>query len=157
MDVQLGWAKLEKELSSAQKEAIEKGLAAYGLELMVDKRKILVELIKNEITQVLQSPGNMRLKLSAYLSKALRYNYTYLANSFSDEEGLTLEKYFITRRIERAKEPMVYEELSLNEITDELNFSSVSHFCQQFKKVTGITPAEFRKRCQTDEFVWKII
>jgi AraC family transcriptional regulator len=117
----------------------------------------LVERIKTEVIQLLQSPQDMQLKLSAYLSKVLAHNYTYLANTFSDEEGLTLERFFITQRIERVKELIVYEDLSLSRITDELNFSSVSHLCQQFKKVTGITPAEFRKLCQSEEFVWRNI
>lgn len=156
-DVQLGWAKLNGELADGQRTAVENGLKHYGLELMKDKKKILVESIKTKILALLQSPQDMRLKLSAYLGNALEYNYTYLANTFSDEEGITLERYFITQRIERVKELIVYEDLSLSRITDELNFSSVSHLCQQFKKVTGITPAEFRKLCQTEAFIWRSI
>lgn len=155
LEVQLGWAKLEEELTTAQRTAIEKGLRHYGLESMADKKKILVERIKTEIISLLQSPQKIRLKLSAHLSEVLEYNYTYLANMFSEQEGQTLERYFITQRIERVKELMVYEDFSLSRITDELNFSSVSHLGQQFKKVTGITPAEFRKRCQMDDFVWR--
>jgi YesN/AraC family two-component response regulator len=157
LDVQLGWAKLAEELSSTQRKAVEHGLAHYGLELMADKKKILVERIKTEIISLLHSPQSMRLKLSAHLSNVLEYNYTYLANTFSELEGQTLERYFITQRVERVKELMVYENFSLNRIADELNFSSVSHLGQQFKKVAGITPAEFRKQCQMDEFIWRKI
>lgn len=154
-DVQLGWAKLAEDLTATQQTAIEKGLQLYGLELMADKKKILVERIKTEIISLLQSPQNLRLKLSAHLSDVLEYNYTYLANTFSEQEGQTLERYFITQRVERVKELMVYENFSLTRIADELNFSSVSHLGQQFKKVTGITPAEFRKRCQLEDYVWR--
>jgi AraC-like DNA-binding protein len=156
-DVQLGWAKLEEEPTDSQRTSIEKGLNQYGLELMKEKKKILVERIKAEILGLLHSPQDMRMKLSAYLSEVLEYNYTYLANTFSDEEDITLERYFIVQRIERVKELIVYEDLSLNRITDELNFSSVSHLCQQFKKVTGITTADFRKLSQSEEFIWRSI
>jgi AraC-like DNA-binding protein len=154
-DVQLGWAKLKVELTDTQRTAVENGLKHYGLELMGDKRKILVERIKTEIVGLLHSPHNMRLKLSAYLSDMLGYNYTYLANTFSEQEGITLERYFITQRVERVKELIMYEDLSLSQIADELNFSSVSHLGQQFKKVSGIPPAEFRKKCQMEEYIWR--
>ena len=122
---------------------------------MEDHNKILAERIKAEIIGLLQSPKIFKLKLSVHLSQSLGYNYTYLSNSFSEQEGMTLEKCFISQRIERAKELMVYEDLSLTQITDELAYSSVSHICVQFKKVTGLTPVEFKKRSRSDNFVWR--
>lgn len=153
--IELGRATLVSPLTAAQKKSVMHGLEQYQLALMEDRTKILAERIKTEIIGLLQSPHTMHLKLSVHLSQALGYNYTYLANTFSEEEQMTLEKYFISQRIERAKELIVYEDLSLAQIMDELNYSSVSHLCVQFKKITGLTPAEFKKRCQSDDFVWR--
>lgn len=153
--VELGIAKLCAPVTAAQKEKVSKGLAYYHLSLMEDRNKILVERIKTEIIRILHTEEPLRYKLSAHLSQILDYNYTYLANTFSEVEGITLEKYFIQQRVERVKELIVYEDLSLAQITDQLNYSSVSHFCLQFKKVTGLTPAEFKKHCGSDDFVWR--
>ena len=153
--VELGRAKIEAPLSAAQKAALTEGLAYYHLELLEDRNKILVERIKTEIVALLASPHPLQLKLSAHLSQKLDYNYTYLANTFSEEEGLTLEKYFIQQRVERVKELLVYEDLSLTQIADALQYSSVSHLCLQFKKVSGLTPAEFKKKCESNDFVWR--
>lgn len=153
--VELGRAKLAAPLTPVQKKGVAEGLAHYQLELMEDRNKILVERIKTEIIGLLHAPDTLKLKLSVHLSQALDYNYTYLANTFSEEEGMTLEKYFISQRVEQVKELIVYEDLSLTQIMDELGYSSVSHLCLQFKKVTGLTPAEFKKRCQSDDFVWR--
>jgi YesN/AraC family two-component response regulator len=155
VSVVLGRVVLTHELTTMQKIKVEEGLAHYELELIEDKTKILVERIKTEITSMLHTENKTHLKLSAHLSDIMSYNYTYLANTFSDQEGMTLERYYISQRIERAKELIVYEDLSLNQITDELAYSSVSHFCLQFKKVMGITPAEFRKRCQCEDYIWR--
>jgi AraC-like DNA-binding protein len=153
--IELGRVQLPSPLTDAEKPGLIKGLAHYHLELMEDHSSILVERIKTEIISLLQPPYQLHIKLSAHLSGALGYNYTYLANVFSQEEGMTLEKYFILQRVERVKELIVYEDLSLAQIIDELNYSSVSHLCVQFKKVTGLTPAEFRRHIQSDDFVWR--
>jgi AraC-like DNA-binding protein len=153
--IELGWAQLKESLGPAQREAVQQGLSRYALEIMKDKRDILIERIKTEITRLLHSPEPMRLKLSAHLSQVLDYNYTYLANTFSEHEGITLERYFIAQRVERVKELIVYEDMSLNQITDELAYSSVSHLCLQFRKVTGLTPAEFRKQSRAEHFIWR--
>lgn len=155
--VELGRAKLQAPLTPAQKEAVVKGLAYYHLQLLEGKNKILVERIKTEIIELLHDPQPLQLKLSAHLSQKLDYNYTYLTNTFSEEEGITLEKYFIQQRVERVKELLVYEDLSLSQITDELQYSSVSHLCLQFKKVSGLTPAEFKKKYSTEDFVWRAV
>lgn len=153
--IELGWAKLNVGLTPELKQKIAQGLARFELEILEDKTRIMVELIKTEIIRLIHSSGPMQLKLSAYLSGALGYNYTYLANTFSEQEGITLERYFIAQRVQRVKELMVYEDLPLGDITDELGYSSVSHLCLQFKKVAGITPAEFRKLSRTKHFIWK--
>jgi YesN/AraC family two-component response regulator len=155
--VKLGKAVLAQELTPAQKAKVEEGLKYYQLELLQDKKEILVERIKVEINSLLTSPDKTQLKMSAYLSNALDFNYTYLSNTFSEKEGKTLERYFIAQRVERAKELMVYEDSSLAQIADKLSFSSVSHLCVQFKKVAGLTPAEFRKLCINDDFEWRAI
>jgi AraC-like DNA-binding protein len=153
--VELGRADLADELTPAQRAKVAEGLLHYQLELMEDPGRILVERIKTEIITLLQSRQPMQLKLSVHLSKVLNYNYTYLANTFSEQEGMTLERFFISQRVERVKELIVYEYFPLVQIAEELGYSSVSHLSQQFKKVTGITPAEFRKRCQSDKFIWR--
>jgi len=155
--VELGRATLHASLTAAQKQAVIKSLAYYHLQLLEGRNKILVERIKTEILELLHDPHPLQLKLSAHLSQKLNYNYTYLANTFSEEEGVTLEKYFIQQRVERVKELLVYKDLSLTEIMDELNYSSVSHLCLQFKKVTGLTPAEFKKKCKASDFVWRAV
>lgn len=151
--VALGWAKLKNNLTPAQKQTVVAGLKYYQLEVLEERSKILIEKIKTEIIHLLQSPGNMQFKLSVHLSELLQYNYTYLANVFSESEGITLERYFITQRVEKAKELILYEDQTLADISERLNYSSVSHFCHQFKKVTGLTPGEFKRECQKKDFV----
>lgn len=153
--IELGWAKLKESLTPEQTAAVQQGLRHYELEIMEDKTAILVERIKTEIIRLLHTSDPMQFKLSAHLSRVLAYNYTYLANTFSEQEGMTLERYFIAQRVERVKELIVYEDMSLTKITDELAYSSVSHLCLQFKKVSGLTPAEFRKWSRSENFIWK--
>jgi AraC-like DNA-binding protein len=153
--VVLGRAILAAELTASQKVKLQNGLQHYGLELMEDQTKILVERIKTEIISLLHSEESLQLKLSVYLSRVLDYNYTYLANTFSEKEGITLEHYFIAQRVERAKELMLYENMSSAQVADVLEYSSPSHFSVQFKKITGMTPAEFKKLSQSDKFEWR--
>jgi len=155
--VEIGWAELNSPLTAAEKSKLDADLRLVGLELMEDKARIMTEQIKTEIVAMLQRTQPMRLKLSTYLSEKFGYNYTYLANGFSETEGMTLERYFITQRIERAKELMVYEDMSLADITRTLHFSSVSHLCLQFRKVAGVTPADFRRRWKSGKYVWRSV
>lgn len=155
--IELGWAKLAAPLTAEQEQALVAGLKRYDLALLRSKTSILVESIKNEIAGLLQSPHTLQLKLSVHLSQALGYNYTYLANTFSEQEGLTLERYYIAQRVEKVKELIVYEDRPLGEIAYDLSYSSVSHLCLQFKKVTGQTPAEFRKKSKTENFIWRAL
>jgi AraC-like DNA-binding protein len=154
--VELGRVLLPVQLSSAQLQQLDKKLRHYELELMSDSRAILTERIKTLIIDLLNK-GSQELewKLSAYLSTHLGHDYTYLANVFSSTEGCTIERFFIVSRVERAKELMVYEHLSIAEVTYRLNYSSVSHFSLQFKKVTGLTPAYFKKLCEREDFIWR--
>ena len=123
---------------------------------MENKKQILTEQIKVLIMELFATPGQeLLLKLSEHLCSQLQYDYTYLANIFSETEGTTIERFYITYRIERVKELMLYESLTIKEISYRLNFSSVAHLSHQFKKVTGQTPATFRKLCESEDFVWR--
>ncbi len=154
--IELGKAKLTADLSVPQRSALDAALRVYELELMEDKKKILVERIKSLIIELFHSSDiQLLLKFSEHLSQHLHYDYTYLSNIFSELEAGTIEKYYITQRIERVKELIIYEGLSVTEISHHLNFSSVSHLCLQFKKVTGQTPSMFKKLCATEDFVWR--
>ena len=156
LSIELGKVKLAGELNSEQQKGLNAALKHYELELMDDKKNILVERIKTLIIEMFHSPNDeIRLKFSEYLSKSLHYEYTYLANTFSELEGSTIEKFYILNRIERVKELLMYEALSVKEIAYQLNYSSESHLCQQFKKITGQTPSVFKKLCESEEFVWR--
>lgn len=146
ISVQLGEVLLQKELSQKQINALKTGLAELGFELLDDAKKKIIEKIKNIIVKhVHHSEGNEPYNLSEILSSSLHKDYSYLSNLFSEVEGITIEKYFINQKIEKTKELLVYDELSLSEIAFQLNYSSVAHLSSQFKKVTGLTPSHFKK------------
>jgi AraC-like DNA-binding protein len=154
--VELGWAETVAVLTAEQKLQVNEGLQHYALELMQNKKMILVERIKTLIIEKCHAiDSEPVLKFSVFLSEALQYDYTYLANIFSETEGSTIERFYIANRIERVKELMVYEAMSIKEIAYQLNYSSVSHLCLQFKKVTGQTPSLFKTLCESGSFVWK--
>jgi AraC family transcriptional regulator len=156
LGIELGRVTLAAALDPDKQQKLAEALQHYKLELMDNKKKILAELIKVVIIEIFEAPGKeMLLKFSAYLSSQLQYDYTYLANIFSETEGMTIERFYITYRIERVKELMLYEALTIKQISYLLNFSSVSHLSQQFKKVTGQTPAMFRKLCMSEDYIWK--
>ena len=156
LTIELGKVKLTGEISSEQQINLNKALKHYELELMDNKNKILVERIKTLIIEMFHSPGDeIRLKFTEYLSKCLHCEYTQLSNIFSEMEGSTIEKFYILNRIERVKELLVYESFSIKEIAYQLNYSSVSHLCMQFKKVTGHTPSVFKELCESEELVWR--
>ncbi|HEY9115841.1 MAG TPA: AraC family transcriptional regulator [Bacteroidales bacterium] len=140
--VELAWAVEEKEL-----EIIKNNLEENGFELLSDRTSKLVSKIKTEILKVVHHgekvPENM--KLSEYLSQKVGHDYSYLSNLFSSTEGLTIEKYLILQKIEKVKELLVYNELSLNEIAFQLDYSSVQYLSNQFKKITGLTPTHYKK------------
>lgn len=157
VSIELGRVILVHDLTAEQEEKLKAGLKHFQLELMANKKAILAERIKTMILQLFQSSDKteLPLKFSDYLSKSLFLDYTYLSNTFSEIEGSTIERLYIHTRIERVKELIVYEELSLKEISFQLNYSSVSHLCRQFKKVTGKTPSEFKKLCMSEDYVWR--
>ena len=144
--VELGEVDIINELSQLQHDSLKISLLKYGLELMDDKRSMLIEKIKNVIVEMIHYADELpKTNNSDYISKKIQYDYTYLANLFSEVQGITIEHYIIAHKIEKVKELLVYDELNLTEIADKLHYSSVSHLSSQFKKVTGLTPSHFKK------------
>lgn len=144
--VRIGEANIKNNITSEQRDQLNFALKKSGLELLDDKKSILVEKIKNVIIELVHyTEDRLKTNLSDYLGDKLNYDYTYLANLFSEVKGTTIEHFFIIHRIERVKELMVYDELNLTEIAYKLNYSSVSHLSKQFKKVTGLTPSHFKQ------------
>ena len=144
--VELGEVELRKELSSRQQQHLKTGLLKYGLELMEDKKSILIEKIKTIIIEMIHySDEPPMFNFSAYLSEKLNYDYNYLSSLFSEVKGTTIEHYIISHKIERAKEMLIYDALTLTEIAARLHYSNVAHLSNQFKKVTGLTPSFFKK------------
>lgn len=144
--VDLGETEILEEITSEQLEQFKIALLRSGLELMDNKKSILIQKIKNIIIELAHySEEPLTLKFSEFLSQRLDYDYTYLANLFSETQGTTIEKFYIGHKIERVKELLVYNELSLTEIAYQMHYSSVAHLSAQFKKVTGLTPSHFKQ------------
>ena len=144
--VDLGEIEVLEDMTPEQLQQLRIALGKSGLELMDNKKAILIERIKNEIVQLVHySDHPIRIKFSILLSEHLHHDYTYLANLFSEVTGTTIEHFIIAHKIERIKELIVYNELNLTEISYLLNYSSVAHLSYQFKKVTGLTPSHFKK------------
>lgn len=142
----LGEVDIKDNITATQLEILKTELAKSGLELMDDKKAILIEKIKNTIIEMIHYTDEpIKINFSDFISKKLSYDYTYLANLFSEVTGLTIEHYIINHKIERVKELLLYDELNLTEISYMLNYSSVAHLSGQFKKVTGLTPSYFRQ------------
>ena len=143
--VSLGLVELMEPIKPDQRELIRTALLRSGLELMDDKKSILIEKIKDIIIEMVHYQEELpKVNFSEYLSEKLNHNYTYLANLFSETEGITIEHFIIIHKIERVKELIIYDELNLTEIADKLHYSSISHLSNQFKKVTGLTPTFFK-------------
>ena len=144
--VELGMVELKEDLKPWQQEQLKKNLLKSGLELLDDKKSILIEKIKNAITQLIHHTDELPLTTySDYLADSLQYDYTYLANIFSEVQGITIQQYIIIHKIERVKELLLYNELNLTEIAFKLHYSSVAHLSNQFKKITGLTPSFYRQ------------
>ena len=144
--VLLGEIHLAQQITTVQQEALRKALAEEGFELIDDKKTRVIEQIKRLIIQRVNSPLDEATdNLSHHLSAQLHLDYPYLSTLFSSVEGTTIEKYYIAQKIEKAKELLVYGELSLSEIAYRLGYSSVQHLSNQFKKVTGLTPSHFKQ------------
>lgn len=145
-NVKLGEVTLGKEPTPEEKEQIEAVLVPLGFEVIDDKKSRIIERIKNIIIDLVHYQENgPKTNLSDLLSNELHHDYNYLSNLFSEVEGTTIEKYFIAQRIEKVKELLVYDELTLSEIAFRLNYSSVAYLSNQFKKVTGLTPSHFKQ------------
>ncbi|MES2477610.1 MAG: AraC family transcriptional regulator [Bacteroidota bacterium] len=145
-NIKLGEVTLEKELSGEEKKVLDKALTQLGFEIIDDKKSRIIEQIKNVIIdQVHYHDDDAKTNLSDVLTSKLHHDYNYLSNLFSEVEGTTIEKYFIAQKIEKVKELLVYDELSLSEIAFRLNYSSVAYLSNQFKKVTGLTPSYFKQ------------
>lgn len=145
-NIRLGEVTLEKEPTLAEIKNLEKALIPLGFELIDDKKSRIIEQIKNTIINLVHYQNNeVKTNLSDVLSEKLHHDYNYLSNLFSEVEGTTIEKYFIAQKIEKVKELLVYDELSLSEIAFRLNYSSVAYLSNQFKKVTGLSPSHFKK------------
>lgn len=146
MLVDLGEVEIKEDITDEQRGQLKTALLKTGLELMEDKKAILVEKIKIVIIEMIHDLEELpKTNFSNYISERLHYDYSYLANLFSETTGVTIEQYIIAHKIERVKELLIYDELNLTEISYKLNYSSVAHLSAQFKKVTGLTPTFFRQ------------
>jgi AraC-like DNA-binding protein len=144
--VDLGEVEIMEDISDEQRNQIKIALLKSGFELMDDKRAVLIEKIKNIIVEMVHhSDEVIKTNFSNYLSEKLDYDYTYMANLFSEIQGSTIEQFIISHKIERIKELIIYGELNITEIAWKMNYSSVAHLSNQFKKVTGLTPSHFKQ------------
>ncbi len=157
ISVELGEVELSEQIDTTTINQIYDALQKFGFALIDDKKSRLIEKVKNLVIELVQELNSeLKVNLSDYLSKHLHYEYNYISNLFSEVEGTTIEKYFIAQKIEKVKELLMYDELSLSEIAFRLHYSSVAHLSSQFKKVTGFAPSHIRrikgyKRTSLDE------
>ena len=144
--VELGEVDIMEDISGDQREELKAALLLSGLELMDDRKAMLIEKIKNIIIELIHhSEATIKTNFFDYLSDKLNHNYTYLANLFSEVQGTTIEQFIILHKIERIKELIIYDELNITEIAWKMNYSSVAHLSNQFKKVTGLSPSHFKQ------------
>ncbi|WP_173965227.1 helix-turn-helix domain-containing protein [Flavobacterium collinsii] len=144
--VELGEVELQDSISKSQKEILLKNLQALGFDFIDDKKSKTVEKVKNLIVDLVHHKNNdLKVTMSDYLIKNLNQDYSTLSNLFSELENTTIEKYFISQKIEKVKELLIYNELSLSQIADTLNYSNVAHLSNQFKKITGFNPTSFKQ------------
>lgn len=142
----LGVVDIMENISQETRILLKEGLLVSGLELMDDKKAILIEKIKNIIIEMVHFSDEMiKINFSNFLSEKLNHNYTYLANLFSEVQGTTIEHFIISHKIERIKELIIYGELNITEIAWKMGYSSVAHLSNQFKKSTGLSPSHFKQ------------
>jgi len=143
--VELGVVEIMEDISPEQREILKFALRRSGLELMDDRKAILIEKIQNVVVEMIHYSDELpKSNFSDYLCEKLNYDYTYMANIFSETKGITIEHFMILHKIERVKELIIYDELNLSEIAWKLHYSSVAHLSHQFKKITGLTPSFFK-------------
>lgn len=145
VNVDLGTVEILENITESQKKQLGENLKVFGLDLLDKKRNIIIEKIKAVIIEMIHYSDELpHMNYSDYISEKLGYDYTYLANTFSEVKGITIQHYIIINKIERVKELLMYDELNLTEISYKLHYSSVAHLSNQFKKVTGLTPTYFK-------------
>jgi AraC-like DNA-binding protein len=143
--IDMGIVEIMENITSEQRGKIKTTLLKSGLELMDDKKAVLIEKIRNAVIEMVHYMDELpKTNFSDYLSEKLNYNYTYLANLFSEVQGMTIEKFIIAHKIEKIKELIIYNELNLTEIAWNMHYSSVAHLSNQFKKITGFSPSHFK-------------
>ena len=146
VNLELGAVDVLEEITPKQRELLKKNLLNSGLELMDDKKSILIERIKSVIIEMIHYNDELpTINYSDYISQKLQLDYTYLSNMFSEAQGMTIQQYIIIHKIEKVKELLLYDEMNLTEISYELNYSSLAHLSAQFKKVTGLSPSYFKQ------------
>ncbi len=146
INIELGRVELLEMISKEKREVLSKNLLKSGLELLDNKKSILIERVKNVIVDMIHYNDELpQINYSDYISKQLDHNYTYLANIFSEVTGTTIQYYIIVHKIERVKELLLYKELNLTEIAYKLEYSSVAHLSNQFKKITGLSPSYYKQ------------
>ncbi|UGU16762.1 AraC family transcriptional regulator [Sinomicrobium kalidii] len=144
--IELGMIEIKEDITDTQKQELKLNLAASGLELLDDKKSIIVDKIKSVIIEMIHYAEEIPMgNYSDYISEKLGYNYIYLSNLFSEVKGITIQHFIIKHKIEKAKELILYDELNLTEISYRLHYSSVAHLSNQFKKVTGHSPSFYKK------------
>jgi AraC-like DNA-binding protein len=144
--VDLGTVELLDDISSEKRQILKENLLKTGLEVLDDKKSILIEKIKNVVIEMIHYSDELpKENFSDYISEKLGYDYTYLANTFSEVKGMTLQHFIIINKVEKVKELLLYDELNLTEISYKLNYSSVAHLSNQFKKVTGLSPSFYKQ------------
>lgn len=144
--VELGVIEVLEDITKEQRSLLKENLSKSGLELMDNKKSILIEKIRNVIIEMIHYTDELpKVNYSDYISKKIDYDYTYLANIFSEVKGITIQQFIIIHKIERVKELLIYDELNLTEISYKLHYSSVAHLSNQFKKITGLTPTFYKQ------------
>lgn len=146
VSVELGVVEIMEDITPEQKDQLKENLLVSGLELLEDNRSILIEKIKNVIIEMVHYSDEVpKVNYSDHISEKLGYDYTYLANTFSEVKGITIQQFIILHKVERVKELLIYDELTLSEIAYKLHYSSGAHLSTQFKKITGLTPTYYKK------------
>jgi AraC-like DNA-binding protein len=144
--VDLGEVEIMEDITSEERELLRIALSRSGIELMEDKKAVLIEKIKTAVIDMVHNRNEtLKIKFSAYISEKLKYDYTYLSNLFTEVQGCSISQFIISNKIERIKELIIYDELNVSEIAFDLNYSSVAHLSNQFKKETGLTPTQFKR------------